>query len=80
MASVPSRRTRRVYRLGLTGRIGALPGGGWMAEPVPDLVRGVGVNLQFGRERANRWKGLAGLKLAADKRFRGRKDDLVEDG
>jgi hypothetical protein len=38
------------------------------------------MDLQVGRERANRWKGLAWLKLAANEGLRGRKDHLVEDG
>ena len=45
-----------------------------------DLVRRVGVDFQFGRERANGRKGLTRLKLTADKRLGRGKDDLVEDG
>ena len=52
----------------------------FLNQMLNDLVRRVGMDLQLGRERADRGKGLAGLKLAADKRLGRGEDDLVEDG
>ena len=45
-----------------------------------DLVRGIGMNLELGRKRSNRRKGLARLELTAHERFLRGKHELVENG
>src|ERR1700730_10206091 len=52
----------------------------FLNQVLNDLVCGVGVDLQLGRERANRRERLTGLKLAADECLCRGKDHLVEDG
>jgi hypothetical protein len=52
----------------------------FMNEILNDLMCGVGVDLQLGRQCADRRKGLTWLKLATDERLRRGKHHLVEDG
>ena len=49
-------------------------------EVLNDLMCGVGVDFQLGRQCADRRKGLTWLKLATDERLRRGKYHLVEDG
>src|ERR1039458_9735696 len=44
-----------------------------------NLVRGVGMDLQFRGQRAHRREGLSGKKLAAQERLLRGKDHLIED-
>lgn len=52
----------------------------FLDEVLNNLVRGVGVNFQIRRERADRGKRLARKEFTADERFGGGEDNLIEDG